>query len=235
MTVFTVIPAVMLGNLGGDLSRTLGLNSTLLSAILGGMGGMIGYGLYFFTKHLNTAIKISILVALFAMLAVGIRVILAQPTDKELIEQEWINQKIGTINFESPSKLKLASASIPQGTEQFYGSLEVYTDENNDRTTSFMNAKILVDTLNLAESFGGSLEGMLNNIGITEVELLEDHYMDSEEVVAKFKFQLDEQEVIGFGYMRNVGRTLQSIWLMPIKQGFSLEYIDKFELAIEPE
>lgn len=234
MAVFIGLPTTLIANLGSELAPDNQM-SVLYSGLFGGLGALLGFLLYYLTKNTKTAIKSVVLV--FAVVVIGftIRTLTAKPTDEQLVSYDWTQQQIGLISFESPTKLKLTSSSIPLGTEHFYSSLEVYTDGNDDRLTSFINANILLDTLDLADSFGGSLEGMLNNIGITEVELLDDHYIDTEEVVAKFKFHLNDEEVIGFGYMRNVGRTLQSIWLLPIKRSFSLEYIDKFENSIITE
>jgi len=234
MIVFIVLPTTLIANLGSEFAPETQM-SVLYSGLFGGLGGLFGFLLHSLTKNKTAVIKSITLVLTVVILGFTIRTITAKPTDEQLISTDWTQQQIGSISFESPTKLNLTTSSIPEGTEQFYNSLEVYTDGNNDRLTSFINATILLDTLDLANSFGESLEGMLNNIGITEVELLDNHYMDTEEVASKFKFRINDEEVIGFGYMRNVGRTLQSIWLLPIKQGFSLEYIDKFENSIVTE
>jgi len=235
LTVFTVLPAVLLGNLGGDLSKTIGVNNILSSAILGGSGAMVGFGLNQLMKDRSTQLKVVVLLVFFVTIGVAARILLSDKTDEQLISEDWIIQKIGTISFESPTKLSLQTSKVPDGTELFYSSLEIFTDNNEERLTTFINAQILVDTLDLASSFGGSLEAMVTNIGVTEVELLDDHYMDSEKVIAKFTFQLNNVDVIGFGYMRLEGRILQSLWLMPIRKGYSLDYLDKFERGIEVE
>lgn len=231
LSVFTVIPVITLGNLGGDLSKILGLNSIMLSAILGGTGGIVGYGLYFFTKHLNTVIKVSTLIALFAVLGIGVRVLLTQPTDEELVDQEWIGQNIGTVSFSSPKELQIQNSEIPANAAHVYETLQIYTDKQDDRITMFMYADLKTDSLILADSFGGSLEGMLNNIGVDDVELLET-YNDETEVVTKLKYERNSKELLGFGFMRLSERKLQAIWLMPVTRTFSNEYIDKFKSAL---
>jgi len=235
MTVFAVLPATLLGQLGGDLSKLVGINSILLSAILGGIGGLAGLGTNKLAKDWSTPIKVTTLVAFFVVFGVLIRILLAPKTDEQLVAQDWVGQQIGGLHFESPSKLSLTSSTVPEATSNFYKSLEVYTDGNEDRLVMFLNSEILVDTLDLVDSFSGSLDGMLNNMGVTEMELLDDHYMDDEEIAAKFSFQVGNKEVVGFGYMRNVGRQLQSIWLMPVKRGFSIEFIDRLQTSIVPE
>lgn len=233
LTVFITVPVILLGKLGGELSNILGINSILTSGLLGGVGALIGFALSRITSTLTTPIKISILVALFVVFGVVVRIFLAPKTDEQLVNSDWNEQKIGTVTFQYPIELKLTSSSIPEGAEQVYSKLEIYSDNGEDRGMSFIYSEILTDSLKLEDAFGGSLEAMLKSIGVEDVELV-DSYIDEQEVVSKFRFQRNSKELLGFGYMRLAERQLQSAWLLPVTRTFSEEFLDKFEYHLEP-
>jgi hypothetical protein len=234
LTVFITVPVILLGKLGGDVSKLLGINSILTSALLGGIGALIGYGLRMATEKLSTIIKVSILIGLFVVFGVVVRIFLAPKTDEQLLSSEWNEQKIGTISFAYPDELKLSSTSIPEGTESIYSKLEIYSDGGEDRVMSFIYSELLTDSLVLENTFSGSLEAMLKSIGVEDVQLV-DSYIDEQEVVSKFSFQRNSKELLGFGYMRLVERQLQSIWLLPVTRTFSEDFLNKFEAKLEPE
>jgi hypothetical protein len=160
----------------------------------------------------------------------------SKPTDTEILDEEWTTQKIGMIEFDSPTKLELQTSKIPESVKWFYSEMNLYSDEGTDRITSFMESKILIDTLTIENAYSGALEGMLNklNVNLDNVEL-EVFGADEEEVSSMFSFELNGDQVNGYGFMYMNKDKLESIWLMPIKRGFSKDYIEEFEAGIIPD
>ncbi len=228
LIAFLIVHATLLGKLGGDVSKIFGLNSILTSAILGGIGTIIGYVLHQFLKKASKASKIISLVVFFFAFGVVAKILLIQ------LSTEWQEQKIGTISFINPSKLELQSDQIPKGTSHVYETFEYFTDKKEDRITIFIYSILKVDSINLETTFHGQVEAMLNNIGVEELELFETNIKESE-ITTRFKYKLNSIELLGFAYMNFQERKLQSITLMPITRTFSNEYIDKMESGILKE
>jgi hypothetical protein len=130
---------------------------------------------------------------------------------------------------------------VPCGTllesaKWFYSELEIYSDENKDRITSFMKTKILLDTITVDAAFSYSLEGMLGVMEVNKEEVdLEVFVSDDEEFSAMFTFKINNKKVNGFGFMFLQNRSLESIWLMPLKRGFTKDYIEEFADGIIPD
>ena len=114
--------------------------------------------------------------------------------------------------------------------------MKIYSDENKDRMTSFIQSELLVDTLTIRTAFVGALEGMLQkmevNMDLVELEVFE---ADEETVSSMFSFELNGKPVNGYGYMHLKDKKLESIWLLPLRRGFSKEYIEVFEMGVIPD
>lgn len=234
-TVMTVLPVVILMNAANELTDDSGMR-VLYAGAFGGIGGLIGFAANYVTKDKNRLVKI--LTAVLIALSCGLTLFFlsSKPTDAEILDKEWITQKIGMIEFDVPTKLELQTSEIPESVKWFYSEMNLYSDEGTDRITSFMETKILIDTLIIENSYLGVLEGMLNKLDVNmdEVEL-EVFGADEEKVSSMFSFELNGKKVNGYGFMcMNKGR-LESIWLMPLKRGFSKDYIEEFEGGIIPD
>lgn len=233
--VMAVLPAVILMNAGNELTDDRGIR-VLYAGVFGGIGGLIGFAANYLTKDKSRLVKI--LTSILIVVSCGLTLFFISPevTDSEILDQEWITQRIGMIEFDAPTKLKLQSSEIPESLKGFYSKINLYQDERTDRITSFIETKILIDTLSIENLFSGALEGMLNKLEVNLDELeIEVFTADEEEISAMFSFELNRKKVNGYGFMcMNKGR-LESIWLMPLKNGFSKAYIEEFEFGIIPD
>lgn len=234
-TVMTVLPVVILMNAGNELTDDSGIR-VLYAGVFGVIGGLIGFVANYLTKDKNRLVKI--LTSILIVLSCGLTLFFlsSKPTDAKILDEEWTTQKIGMIEFDSPTKLELQTSEIPKSVKWFYSELNLYSDEGKDRITSFMETKILIDTLTIENAYSGALEGILNkfDVNMDEVEL-EVFGAYEEEVSSMFSFELNGKKVNGYGFMyMNKGR-LESIWLMPLKRGFSKDYIEEFEAGIIPD
>lgn len=235
--VMAVIPVMVLMNLGQELTDDFGLR-ILYAGLFGGLGGGLGFGAYALVKNKGFIPKLLMAIAITA--ASGIALFLGisalQQSDEALIKQEWFIQRIGTIEFETPVELQLDSDEVPEQVKFFYEELKIYSDGNNDRITSFIQAKTTTDTMAIERSFSGGLEGMLGKMNVdldgVEIEFL---VADEEEISAIFDFDLNGKKMKGFGFMFKKGKVLDALWLLPLKRSFSEEYIENFELGILPD
>ena len=224
--------------MGYNLADALAPNGEfklLYSALFGGIGAVLGYGIYYFVKEKSKGFKIASAAGLFAIGVIALYLAVSKPTDNEILNREWLTQTIGEVQFDSPEKLTLQTAEIPEATEWFYKDLKMYSDRNNERLTTFMDSRVKVDTLSIADAYSSALEGMLKKHNVKPEELkLETFSANEEEISAMFTFNLNGEMVNGYGHMFKKGEVLSSIWLMPIKRGFSKEYIEEFESGISP-
>ena len=233
--VMMVLPVVILMNAGSELTDDGGMR-VLYAGAFGGIGGLIGFSANYLTKDKNRLVKI--LTSVLIVLSCGLTIFFlsSKPTGAEILDKEWITQKIGMLEFDSPTKLELQVSEVPESAKWFYSEMNLYSDEGTDRMTSFMKTKILIDTLTIENAYSGALEGMLNklNVNMDEVEL-EVFGADEEEVSSMFSFDLNGKKVNGYGFMYLNKDRLESIWLMPLKRGFSKNYIEEFEAGIIPD
>lgn len=236
--VFLVLPIIICMNIGRDFSDNESMR-IIYSGLFAGLGGVLGFGAQQSFKNKSLKVKIIGLISVMVLCG-GIGFIASMLSENKpekneavTIDNNWVKQKIGMLEFESPRKLISQTVEIPKSTEWFYKEMEMYSDNGEDRVTSFIKSKINIDTLEVIDAFSVSLESMLNKIKVDVKSAEFEVYMaDDEEVSAMFSFQLNGKVVHGFGLMFLQDNSLESIWLLPIKKGFSKEYIEKFRYAI---
>lgn len=233
--VMTVLPVVMLMNAGNELTDDSGIR-VLYAGVFGGIGGLIGFSINYLTKDKSRFIKILASLSIIIICGLTIYFLSSKPTDKEILKQEWETQKIGKIEFDYPTKLKLQSSEIPESVKWFYSDLKLYSDGGNDRIASFLKTKISIDTLSIENAYSYQLEGMLKKMQVEIENVQLDVFLaDEEEISSMFSYDLNGKQVNGYGFMYMYKNSLESIWLMPINQGFSKDYIEEFEAGIIPE
>jgi hypothetical protein len=233
--LMSIMPVVILMNAGKELTEDSGMQ-ILYSGVFGGIGGLIGFSADFLTKDRNRLIKIFSFISLIFICGLTIYLLSSKQTDAEILEQQWITQKIGKIEFDAPTKLNLIKSDVPDSVKWFYSEMKIYSDEKKDRITTFTQTKILIDTLSIENAYASSLDAMLRKLNVSlEKTELEVFLSDEEEVSAMFTFNLNGEMVSGFGFMYLKGEILESIWLIPLKRGFSKEYIEVFKDGIYPD
>jgi hypothetical protein len=233
--IMTVIPVVMLANLGKELTSDSGMR-IMYSGLFGGIGGLIGFVTKYLTEDKSRITKILASVGIIMISGTAVYLVTSKKTDEEIIHQKWIPQKIGLINFDTPEKLELQSDKIPESVKDYYDELNIYTDNNDDRITTVMSSKIKVDTMPIEHSFSNALTGMLTKLQFDlnkfEFESIE---TDGQEISSRFSVEINGEKAYGYGYMFKKDKNLESAWLIPIKRGFSKEYIEEFEAGIISE
>lgn len=238
--MMVLMPMVVLTRLAGEVTDSGGLEM-LYSGLFGGIGGGMGALAYYLSKGKGTAIKLIATTVLIAVVGLVFYLIITQwktdvsSTDEVLLEQEWITQRIGHIEFETPIKLVLESEEIPEEAFPFIKELNTYSDNNPERSTLFIQSILKQDTQQIETNFFGSLNGMLGAIGVDMSEVkLRVLWADEQDLSVAFKFERNNDSLGGYGYMLKRGFILESVWLMPAEKGFSDEYVDAFEFRIMP-
>lgn len=233
--IFCLSAITILSQAGKEFADN-GIMQMVYAGIFGGIGGLIGSFANHLTKGKSTLTKILASLLIVFSCSLFLYFISRTETDEEILKKEWAEQKIGMLEFDSPSNLKLESIEIPDTLNTFYKDIKIYTDGQNDRITTFIKAKIKPDSISVVDAYSGALEKMLSKlqVNIDDVEL-EVYSADENEVSSMFTFDLNGQKVNGYGCMFYYKDRLESLWLMPITRGFSQEYIEEFELGIFPD
>ncbi|MER2998904.1 hypothetical protein [Pontibacter populi] len=232
--IFLVVPAILGYNMADAMAADDKME-ILYAALFGGVGALVGAGIYYLVKEKGKGLKTASAAGLFAVGILALYLVTSQPTDEEILKGEWVTQTIGEVQFDSPEKLTLRTSEIPESTRWFYKQLKMYSDGNNDRLTAFMDSRIKADTLSIVDAYASALEGLLKKHNVSPERLkLETFSSDEEEISAMYTFDLKGERVNGYGHMFKKGEVLESIWLMPITRGFSREYIEEFEAGIFP-
>ncbi|MCJ8166447.1 hypothetical protein MKJ04_16500 [Pontibacter sp. E15-1] len=156
--LFLTIPTVFAYNLA-DVIAPDDQTSILYAMLFGGIGAMIGYGLFYLLKGKSKQIKILSTVGITIAGFFSIFLLSAKPSDKEIIKQKWVTQTIGNVQFDNPEKLNLISAEIPESVKWYYKELKMYSDGNKDRITLFLDSKIATDTISIV---GCALKSMMD-------------------------------------------------------------------------
>lgn len=237
---FMIVIIITLNQYRLDVQMALGCSSVLASGLLGAVGGALGAliakGLEEFEpwwRILALFLVVGGIIATFSLWA-------QSKEDSAIVQQAWHKQEIGDMIFETPAPLTLISEQIPENTAGFYGSVELYAnanleDNNYDRLIFAINSELLLDSIDLLESFVGSLESGLENIDFSSFKLLEEHsYQEKDEILSRFVIEVDGEllQGMGFAWHQARQRTLQSLWLVPVSRGFSDVFIEKVESSI---
>lgn len=233
--IMVIIPVVILMNAGAELTEHSGLR-TVYSGVFGGLGGLIGFLGYFLTRNKDRLVKILTTIIIIAISGFTVYFLSLKSADSEILNQEWIAQKIGIIEFDSPTKLELDTSEIRDSIQMFYDEFILYSDHNKERKTYFLQTKNFDITHPLNMVFMKDLVVLLKPLEVSISEInLESFEGDENECSSMFSFMLKKERVRGYGFMYRNEETLESIWLIPVKRGFSRKYIEEFAIGIFPE
>jgi hypothetical protein len=104
--VMILLPFIILMNVGQELANDeMHVLRIVYGVIFGCLGGLIGFTTNYLTKDKSRIVKLFATITLIAISALTIHLLSSNPTDAEILEQEWITQKIGNIEFNSPTNL----------------------------------------------------------------------------------------------------------------------------------
>lgn len=236
------LPLIFFPRLAPDLTDSAG-TQILYAGILGGIGGGVGAIFYAITKKKGLIPRLLGLLGIIAIIAVTLYAMSVSDKNKAiavqdatLLEQEWITQQIGHIEFDAPERLVEQSGDFGQEYSSHYEKVTYYGDGNADRATLFIETVLKQDTHSIDNLFFGSLNGILEKSKVEPSDVkLKVIYADTEELSVAFKYKKGIDSLGGFGYMFLNGTAMESLWLIPKEKGFSDEYVEEFEFGIFPD
>ncbi|SFT39440.1 hypothetical protein SAMN05216474_0313 [Lishizhenia tianjinensis] len=230
---FILLPVVIAQVIGNDFGNST-METFAWQVLFSFVGTLLGFGTHQWVKKKSTSTKVGALIGMLTIILIPLLAFTPSLSDEELLEQDWLEQKIGQFEFESPTQLTLYSSVVPAGLENLYTELNMYTDNEDSRTISVIQSKVKTDTLLVEDAFLGSLEGMLTRMVVDlETLTLYDLFMDEEEISTSYSYVSKGDTLRGFGLMFKYPGALESIWLLPQTRTFSNEFIATFSDLID--
>lgn len=144
---------------------------------------------------------------------------------------------VGHFKMELPEPIKLTNSGVPEAYAFLYKSFDVYSAENEERVIAVYDAIVKTDTVNVQVAFESILATMLIPCGKTLNDLEGDatYFEDMEQMEAQFHFELNGETTYGYAFMAKYPTKLESVWLVPLKRGFSKDEIKAFKKGFKAE
>lgn len=229
------IPGLILGRIANV--NEIGVDAIISSALYGGISVAFGVCFYLLIKKQDRSVKvISVLGLYFISFFAAILLNDKLENDIQIVQEDWKTQSIGSFNFASPENLEPLNFELEEGLMSFYKSLKSYSDINIKRLTVLYKGELLIDSLDLIGAFEGSLSGLLKAQGFDLSNISLEYLEDSPNVVSAISHIDKGQDTLyGYGCMYFDYPKLESVFLLPRRKGFSLEYINKFHSSVKIE
>ena len=224
--LFIIAPAILFGNIAEilndkNIAFTVGLTI---------IGVSLGFLAHYLTQKKTLAIKI---IAIGILIVIPLSII-AFNVENEL-EKKWSNQTINTIEFSSPTELKLINSDIPENLKEYYNKLEIYNDGKKDKSIILYAIELKDENIDLKNYFEQYLESFKVKISnIKTVDIIEQ--IESEnDILTKFKFNTKNETLNGYSRFIKKDRNLNMFWLVPFSKSYTEKYIEKFNKNILTE
>lgn len=192
------------------------INGTLLAAISGAIGVLIGSGIYIF---------------LLIILIGGTVITTKFSSDSYVVKKEWTQIKNGNLSFEYPNKfIELNLGEEPENIDK----MAYFSDKKEDRFAMNLIFDFKEEPPAPEESLSGSILNSLEYIKATEVEWVDSQFYE-DAVTTKVKYKIGKNERLGFGiiYFKNWHYEL-GIFL-PYTKDYSEEFLNKIINSISVE
>ena len=207
------------------------INGTLLAAIIGAIGALIGLGIYSFVENKKIIYKILAYIILLLILIGGTAVITKFSSDSYVVKKEWKQIKNGNLSFEYPSKF--AEINLGEKTENIE-EMTSFCNKKQDRFAINMIFDFKSEPPAPENSLSGAILNVLENIKATEIEWIDSQFYE-DAVTTKVKYKIGKNERIGFGiiYFKNCHYEL-GIFL-PYTKDYSEEFLNKIINSVSVE
>ncbi|TCI93627.1 hypothetical protein [Tenacibaculum sp. M341] len=221
--LFIISPAILFGNIAEilddkNIAFTVGLTI---------IGVSLGFLAHYLTKKKTLSIKI---IALSILIIIPLSIIVFNVENE--LEKKWSNQIINTIEFSSPTVLKLINSDIPENLKEYYNKLEIYNDGKKDKSIILYTIELKDENIDLKNYFEQYLETFKVKIpNIKTVDIIEQ--IESEnDILTKFKFSTKNETLNGYSRFIKKDRNLNMFWLVPFSKSYTEKYIEKFNKNI---
>jgi hypothetical protein len=204
------------------------VNAILISAICGGIGAMIGFGIYKLVAKKNVIVKMIGLLLEIVVLLGSIVLFSWINTDQQQIKRNWLTHNIGNISFQYPTKFQ----ELKLDTNNELCKMRVFSDNHNDRIAMYLVYDFKENPVKMDESLEGSISNALNNIKATDIDYFDVKYTPNT-VEKNIKYKIGTKEYIGYGFIYNKENHFELVLFIPITKGFSPEYLDKIKKGVK--
>lgn len=230
-----LLPGIILGQIA-NINES-GLDAAINAGLYGGISAAIGLGFYSLVKKQIIAVKAISLAGLYFVTFFGAIILNdSLENDKQIISKPWKVQSFGAFSFESPENLKHLDFKLSEDLKVFYKYLDSYSDENLKRLTNYFKGEILIDSIDFYGAFEGSFSDMLTEVNIDLNNVHLDYIEESRNFLSAISvIEKGQDTIYGYGCMYFDYPKLESVWLIPRRKGFSVEYIEKFQSSIKFE
>ncbi len=207
------------------------LNGTLLAAIIGAIGALIGYGIYSLVKNKKIIYKIIAYILLLLILIGGTVIITKISSDSYIVKKEWNLIKNGNLSFEYPNNfIELNLGEKPENIEK----RAYFSDKKEDRFAMNMIFDFKTEPPAPEESLSGAILNVLENIKATEVEWIDSQFYE-DAVTTKVKYKIGKNERLGFGIIYFKDWYYELCLFLPYTKDFSEEFLNKIINSVNVE
>ena len=207
------------------------INGTLLAAIIGAIGALIGSGIYFMVKNKKLIYKILAYIFLLIILIGGTVVITKFSSDSYVVKKEWNLIKNGKLSFEYPNKFtEINLGENPANIEK----MSYFTDKKNDRFSFNFIVDFKEEPPEPEESLSGAIINGLNTIQATDIEWVDSQFYE-DAITTKVKYKTVNNERIGFGIIYFKDWHYELGLFLPNTKNYSEDFLNKIINSITVE
>ncbi len=204
------------------------VNQTLVAAVYGAVGALVGYGLYAAVKNAKTVIKVVALIVEIGLLFGAVAFVSRYSSDDQVLRREWDTCVIDSVSFEYPntfSEMKLDDSGL-------VCAMRAFSDNRTDRLAMYLIYDFQDSPVKKEDSLEGSVVNALTSNKATDIEFF-DVNITATTVEAKFKYKIGAKDFRGFGFIYNEGNHFESVLFLPITKDYPDEYIERIRSSIK--
>ena len=209
---------------------TFQINRTVLAAIAGAAGALIGTGIYALVKNHKTIVKIIAYVCTLVLIS-GISIFLSKlNSDSYIVKKNWDVIKNGNMSFEYPFKFSEMKIDVDIDVAE----MKVFNDGKEDRFAFNFIYDFKDEPPKPEDSLSGSILSSLANVNATDIEWVESEFFDNA-VTTKVKYKVGNNERTGFGIIYFKDWHYETASFLPYSKDFSDDFLNRIINSISIE
>lgn len=149
---------------------------------------------------------------------------------KGILNNGRVHHEIGTLKFDANDELTLVASQEWKGLN----NVKLYSDHSENHLTYCIVGEVNGDTASIVDAFTLVMEAVLSRHAIDPAKIkMDDVTVDAQEMSSMFSYDIKRKPALGFGFLRQKGNTIESVWLIPVSERFPDDYVIKFKEGIE--
>lgn len=207
------------------------INGTILAAIIGAVGALIGFGIYSLVKNKKVIYKILAYISLLIILFGSTALISKHSADSYVVKKEWNLIKNGKLSFEYPNAFsELDLGEKPENID----AMACFSDKKNDRYAMNLLFDFNAEPPAPEDSLSGAILNSLETIKATDVEWIDSQFYENG-ITTKVKYKTGKNERIGFGIIYFKNWHYELAVFLPVSKDFSDDFLNKIINSIVVE